>query len=93
MKVILKNIMESIVLQKLDETVDKLGCCTCDECRRDIASYALNLLPSKYVVTPEGEMYSKLNALSMQYEADLLSALSQATQVVSQKCRHKPLAK
>ncbi|QAT41810.1 late competence development ComFB family protein [Aminipila luticellarii] len=89
MKIILKNIMESIVLQKLDETIDKLGCCTCDECRLDIASYALNLLPPKYVVTYEGEMYSKLDTLSLQYEADLLSALSQAAQVVSQNCRHK----
>ena len=88
MEVILKNMMEQMVLLKLDETIDKLGCCQCDKCRMDIASYALNRLPAKYVATYEGEVYSKLETLSLQYETDLLNALYQAAQVVTQNPRH-----
>lgn len=89
MEVVLKNVMEQMVLQKLDETIDKLGCCKCDKCRMDIASYALNRLPPKYVATYEGEVYSKLDTLSLQYETDLLNELYQAAQVVTQNPRHK----
>ena len=89
MEVILKNMMEQMVLLKLDETIDKLCCCQCDKSRIDIASYALNRLPAKYVATYEGEVYSKLETLSLQYETDLLNALYQAAQVVTQNPRHK----
>lgn len=88
MEVILKNMMETLVLQKLEETIDRLGCCKCQKCRMDIASYALNRLPSKYVATYKGEVYSKLDTLSLQYETDLLSTLYQAAQVVTKNPRH-----
>ncbi|WP_085834127.1 late competence development ComFB family protein [Clostridium merdae] len=89
MEVALKNIMESIALQKLDETIDMLDCCKCDKCRMDIASFALNHLPPKYVATYEGEVYAKLEAFSLQYETDLLNALYQAARVVTENPRHK----
>lgn len=89
MEATLKNLMESMVLQKLDETIDKLDCCKCDKCRMDIASYALNRLPPKYVATYEGEVYSKLDTFSLQYETDLLNALYQAARVVTQNPRHR----
>ncbi len=44
------NIMEDLVLRHLDEVIEKFNCCRCDRCRRDIAAYALNRLPPKYVV-------------------------------------------
>lgn len=88
MKFILKNLMETLVLQKLDETVEKLGCCDCPKCRMDIASYALNRLPAKYIATYEGEVYSKFDALTPQYEADILNALYQAAQVVKNNPQH-----
>ena len=37
----------------------------CHICRMDIAAYALNHLPSKYVVTRKGEVYSKLAELQI----------------------------
>ncbi len=88
MEVKLKNMMESLVLLKLDEVVDKLGCCKCEKCRMDIASYALNRLPPKYVATLEGEVYSKLDTLSVQYETDMLNALFQGAKAVSKHPRH-----
>jgi len=85
MEVKLTNMMESLVLIKLDEVIDKLECCKCEKCRMDIASYALNRLPPKYIATTEGAAYSKLATLSVQYETDMLNALFQAASVV---CKH-----
>ena len=88
MGVKLKNLMESLLLTKMDEVIDKLDCCKCEKCRMDIASYALNRLPPKYVATYEGEVYSKLDTLSIQYETDLLNALFQAAKVISKNPHH-----
>ncbi len=84
MEVVLKNYMETLVLEKLDEIINKLDCCKCMKCRMDIASYALNRLPPKYVATYAGEVYSKLDTLSVQYEADLVNALYQAAKIVTE---------
>lgn len=89
MEVILKNMMEILVLEKLDEMSDQLDCCKCEKCRLDIASYALNRLPPKYVATYLGEVYSKLDTLSVQYDADLLNAIYQAAQIVKENPSHK----
>ena len=37
----LKNVMEELVFEKLDDLMEKLGCCTCDNCRMDSAAFAL----------------------------------------------------
>ncbi len=83
-EVILKNYMETLVLEKLDEIIHEFDCCNCEKCRMDIASYALNRLPPKYVATYKGQVYSKLDTLSVQYEADLVNALYQAAKVVTE---------
>lgn len=88
MEVKLKNMMESLVMLKLGEVIDKLECCKCQKCQMDIASYALNRLPPKYVATVEGEIYSKLDTLSLQYETDMLSILFQGACIVSKRPRH-----
>lgn len=44
------NLMETMVLRKLDDAVRKFNCCGCDRCRRDVVAYALNRLPPRYVV-------------------------------------------
>lgn len=88
MEVVLKNMMETLVLERLDEIIEDLNCCKCEKCRMDIASCALNRLPPKYVATYEGEVYSKLDTISVQYDADLLNALYQSAQIVSENPRH-----
>ena len=37
-----ENMMEAIVEEGLDMMGDSLGCCMCEQCRSDIAAYALN---------------------------------------------------
>lgn len=84
----LKNQMETLVLQALNEKLDLLGCCKCERCMMDIASYALNRLPPKYAVTCAGEMFAKMDMLSVQHEADMLRLLCQGAELVAANPRH-----
>ena len=82
------NVTENIVEEKLDEIIDSLGCCKCEQCRADMVSYALNRLSPKYVTTRIGRAYAKLDALSRQEETDLVTALYEAAEQVKKNPRH-----
>lgn len=82
------NVTESLVEQKLDEVIDTLGCCKCEQCRADIISYALNRLSPKYASSDLGRVYLKLDAMSTQFEIDLLTALYEAAEKVKKNPRH-----
>lgn len=54
---ILVNIMEYLVIDKLDEAYEKFNnCCKCDKCRQDAAALALNRLKPKYIVVEESQL-------------------------------------
>ncbi len=88
MSALYKNVMEDIVESKMNQMLESLGCCTCEQCRNDIIAYALNHLPPKYVVTAQGEVYSKLYTLSVQHDADIMAALTQGANLVANNPRH-----
>lgn len=88
MEVIFNNLMETLVAEKLDMVINTMDCCKCEQCRADIISFALNRLPTKYVSTRMGEVYSKMYSLSVQHEADILGALAVAVRVVVENPRH-----
>ena len=75
MQIILRNIMEDYVIVTLDHMLDNLDCCKCEKCRLDIASYALNRLPSKYVATTQGELMSRLCEFDNQFEAQVMATI------------------
>lgn len=81
--------MEDLVKEKLDETIDSLGCCKCEQCRSDIISYALNRLKPKYANTEMGTTLLKVDSLSLQFEIDLLTAIYDGAEVVKKYPRHK----
>ncbi|MFO7295729.1 MAG: late competence development ComFB family protein [Clostridia bacterium] len=83
-----KNYMEDVVFHHLDGILKHTDCCKCQRCRMDIAAYALNQLPSKYVVTRKGEVYSKLLELQQQFETDVIIAIIKAVEVVKKNPRH-----
>lgn len=85
----LYNHMEKAVLNILDrilESQDNL--CRCEKCRLDIAAIALNNLPSKYVVTNKGELYTKVQEMEIQFEADIIREITKAIEIVSKNPRH-----
>ena len=89
MDIALHNLTETIVLKKLDELYDSLNCCNCEQCRLDIASYALNRLPAKYVVSTQGELMSRLDALDTQFDTTVTTVILQGSMLVKMYPRHK----
>ena len=82
--------MEDYVILMLDGMIDELGCCKCQKCRLDIASYALNRLPSKYVATTQGELMTRLCEFDNQFEANVYAAITKGAEIVKKNPRHTP---
>ena len=56
----LKNIMEDDVENQLNELLPTMPhICSCNACRLDMATYALNRLKPNYVRTDTGALYQK----------------------------------
>jgi len=87
----LHNLMENVVLQRLEEILakDPVAFCNCAHCRLDVAALALNNLPARYVVTERGEVYASANNLEIQHFVDVVAAVAKALQVVRRKPRHR----
>ncbi len=86
----LKNHTEEIVLDMLQELLNKekySDVCTSEECLLDMATYALNRLPAKYVATEKGEVYTKTEELEQQHSVDILSVVTRAIKVVNENRR------
>lgn len=88
MQVILRNIMEDYVIVMLDQILENLDCCKCEKCRLDIASYALNRLPSKYVATTQGELMTKLCEFDNQFETRVMAEIIRASEKIKKNPRH-----
>lgn len=84
-----RNVMEMLVVQKLDEIWDTLDCCKCEKCKLDIIACTLNQLPPKYVVTKEGELYARLCEFNNEHEVDIIIALTKAVETVKDKPKHE----
>ena len=87
--IILRNLTEDVVLNKIESLADDLNCCTCEHCRLDIASYALNRLPAKYVATTRGELLSKLDSLELQFDTTVTTVILQGAMLVKNHPRHQ----
>lgn len=84
-----RNHMEYVVNHMLDSVL-KLhpDVCKCERCVSDIKAIALNSLPPKYVATEKGEVFTKANELTIQFEADVIRALVEAIGKVKGKPNH-----
>lgn len=86
--VTLKNYMEEVVRNCMKDVLDNIDVCKCELCRMDIAAIALNDLPTKYIASEKGELYSKVNSLRNQFEVDVISAITKAAVIVNKAPRH-----
>jgi competence protein ComFB len=86
----LKNYMEDIVWQSLDRILDRHeDICKCKKCRYDIVALALNFLPPRYVVTAAGETFTRIKTLEQQFGVDIVTAITNAIIIVSNRPRHE----
>jgi competence protein ComFB len=84
-----KNLSEDLVDMYLDGCIRSAEICACERCRADIRALALNAMPPQYVVTDLGDAYVRLNAMSVQSQADIIIAIMNAINIVKKDPRHK----
>lgn len=53
---VMVNLVEQLVADRLDAVFEKFNCCRCDKCRHDVAALALNAVPPQYVVAEPEEI-------------------------------------
>lgn len=79
------NIMEYLVMDKLDAAFEKFKCCKCDKCKKDVAALALNRLQPKYMVVAKDHIS---DYISKQMSAQVTTAIVQAILIVRASPRH-----
>lgn len=83
-----KNVMEEIVNDRMGSILIKIGCCPCEQCKSDVASYVLNRIRPKYVSTANGELFSKSIVLNPETENELIRLIVEAANIVKENPRH-----
>lgn len=88
MRYFLENALEKVVREKVEDIVNSDPEVGNDEKNiLDICAIALNNLPVKYVVTLQGEAYTKLEFLKMQYKVDIVTEIIKAMEIVKKNPR------
>ena len=83
------NYMENIVKEVLDTIfIKREDVCKCEQCKLDIITWSLNHLTSKYIATPKGKAYARIQGVDLQLKADALKAVLKAIDIVKDKPRH-----
>jgi len=86
----LQNYMEDLIRHKMPSVLDSMPhICRCERCDMDRLAYALNNSTPKYVVTPKGQLYTKLSSLEGQFDTDLVLIITEAAMRVAQRPRHE----
>lgn len=85
--IILCNIMEKLVLEKLDIAMKKMNCCKCERCREDIIALALNSLKPMYIVATREEIADKVEELDRQ-GLEVTTAVLKAVLFIRKNPRH-----
>jgi len=86
-EVILYNVIEKFVLDKLDATLKKMNCCRCDRCKEDIIAIALNNLKPMYIVATKEEINQKIEELS-ELSNEVTTEVIKAVLAVRKNPRH-----
>lgn len=86
----LRNYSEEAVDHLLEKILSEYeGVCKCEKCRLDIKAYALNSLRPKYVVSDEGEMYTRVtNEIDKQEIIDVVEYIMKGIETVSKNPKH-----
>ena len=84
----LVNMMEETVLDKIDQLWEGTDYCKCNTCRMDIATYALNRLPARYVSSLKGATLQRFDSRTIQMDAEITACVFQAIRMVGESPSH-----
>lgn len=77
-EMVLVNLAEQLVADRLDAVFEKFNCCRCNKCKQDAAALALNMLPAHYVVAAPDELPALLEQCpTKEVSAALIKAILQ----------------
>lgn len=86
------NYMEIVIDNLIPTVLDKYSyMCTCQKCIEDIKAISLNRLKPLYVVSEEGQLYIKVNELTMQFKVDAITEIVRAIDIVSNNPKHSSI--
>lgn len=88
MKIIVHNYIETMVQELLPRIIDEADMCDCIRCKTDVLAISLNNVKPRYVVSEKGELYTKLDTLEAQNEADVVKEMAKACYIVKNNPRH-----
>lgn len=88
MDIKVENIMEHIVLNEIEDLMEKAGVCACEKCQMDVAALALNKLKPKYIVSVTGFILENYNMNKLQGKVDIYKEIFDAIKIVSAKPMH-----
>lgn len=80
--------MEEAVFNSIDDLWKNIDMCKCEKCKMDIASFSLNNLPPRYVVSSKGEVYSKTEVLEVQRIVDLIAVVTKSIEKIRKNPSH-----
>lgn len=83
-----KNVMEEMVLECVDKNIGKLQCCSCPQCKADIAAYVLNHIPPRYVATEKGKLFTKVEQMGGDMRTEIMVQVIRAAEIVRNSPRH-----
>ena len=87
----LKNLMEDNVERTIDKLLPTMPhICSCQDCRLDMATYALNRLQPKYARTSTGVIMHRFDTASAQAEAEILTVVISAMEIIGAHPHHPP---
>ena len=82
------NVMQALVEEKAPKYIKMFGLCECPRCVIDVKALALNNLPPKYVVMPQGEVIPRITVYEGRYSAAVTAQLLRACKTVMENPRH-----
>ena len=87
--IILINIVEELVTDRIKELSDKFQMCQCEQCMLNACAIALNALPPKYVSSTMGALLSQLEASKVENQTSIDVAIIKSLQKVKKNPMHK----
>ncbi len=85
---VIHNYIEKMVQNLLPRIMKEAEMCECKQCKTDVAAISLNNIRPRYVVSEKGELYTKLDTLDAQNEADVIMQMTKACVIVKNNPRH-----